>query len=346
MFSSHLSLTALIELCRVLRHYLGAGLTLPDVFRQQEKSGPSAVRAVAGRIAYRLETGEALEQALNREAKLFPPLFLSLASVGERTGMLPEVFSELERYYLRQKKLRNQFIASSAWPVIQFVLAVLIISFVLLVIGLLAPGSDGKPMFDPLGLGLYGPSGALIFSGTIFGTIGGLILFYVLMSRRLGGLPNVDRFLLGVPVLGPCFQALALARFCLALRLTTETGMSIHKALRLSLKATSNSAFAAEIPRVEEAVKSGDDLTAALKKMRLLPLDFEHILYVAEESGQLSEVLRHQGDHYHEEAGRRMAVLTGVAAFLTWAMTAVFIIVMIFRFFLAYLHLIDSFTTP
>ncbi len=35
MFSSRLPLSSLIELCRVLRHYLGAGLTLRDVFRQQ-----------------------------------------------------------------------------------------------------------------------------------------------------------------------------------------------------------------------------------------------------------------------------------------------------------------------
>src|SRR5262245_60094398 len=43
MFTSRLSLSVLIELCRTLRHYLGAGLTLPDVFRQQAKRGPGAV---------------------------------------------------------------------------------------------------------------------------------------------------------------------------------------------------------------------------------------------------------------------------------------------------------------
>jgi type IV pilus assembly protein PilC len=343
MFSSRLPLSALIEMCRVLRHYLGAGLTLVDVFRQQAKSGPTAVRAVSGRIADRLETGEALEQALKPEEKLFPPLFLSLTSVGERTGMLPEIFSELERYYLRQKKLRNMFIASSTWPIIQFVLAVLVVSFVLFIIGFLSPSPDGKPAFDPLGLGLYGASGALIFMSTIFGTVGGLILLYVLSSRWMAGKARVDRMLLTVPVLGGCLQALALARFCLALRLTTETGMSIARALRLSLRATSNSAFEAASPVVEESVKAGDDLTVALARMQLLPPDFLHILEVAEESGKLSDVLEHQYEHYHEESGRRLTALTVLASTLTWLVTAIFIVVMIFRFFLSYLKLIDSF---
>src|SRR5207237_1921629 len=46
MATSALPLSALIELSRSLRHYLGAGLSLVDVFRQQAKRGPAAVRPV------------------------------------------------------------------------------------------------------------------------------------------------------------------------------------------------------------------------------------------------------------------------------------------------------------
>ena len=38
-FSSRLPLSSVIELCRVLRHYLGAGLTLRDAFRKQAARG-------------------------------------------------------------------------------------------------------------------------------------------------------------------------------------------------------------------------------------------------------------------------------------------------------------------
>ena len=120
--------------------------------------------------------------------------------------------------------------------------------------------------------------------------------------------------------------------------------MSIGKALRLSLRATGNNAFAAAVPMVEDAVGQGDDLTLALGQTGLLPEEFQHILRVAEESGQLSEVLRHQGEHYHEEASRRLAVFTGVASGAVWAMTGLFIIVIIFRFYASYLNLLSSFS--
>src|SRR4051812_14749683 len=112
IFSSRLSLGELIELCRVLRHYLSAGLSLPDAFRQQAKDGPARVRAAAGRITRRLEHGDALEDALTGESAAFPPLMLALASVGEHTGMLPEVCADMEKFYLQQQQLRRAFLAA------------------------------------------------------------------------------------------------------------------------------------------------------------------------------------------------------------------------------------------
>src|SRR5438132_14091725 len=107
-FSGRLPVASLIEMCRTMRHYLGAGLTLRDVFRQQARKGSAALRPVAERISQGLERGEDLEAALNREKAAFPPLFLAMASVGEHSGMLPEVCTELEKYFTLQRTLRRQ----------------------------------------------------------------------------------------------------------------------------------------------------------------------------------------------------------------------------------------------
>jgi type IV pilus assembly protein PilC len=343
LFSSRLSLASLIELCRVLRHYMGAGLSLLDVFRQQARSGPAAVRPVAGRIVAALEGGDSFQQALKREGDVFPPLLLALAGVGEQTGMLPEVFSELERYFQRQLSLRKQFLAQATWPMVQFVLATFVLAGMIFLLGILTSGvgPTGKP-FDPLGLGLTGTSGALIFLGIIWGTVFGLAGLYLFLKRRLAHRGSVDLFLLGLPVLGPCLRALALARFCLALRLTTETGMPIKRAMRLSLRATGNSAFEAQSAKVEEAISAGEELTPALERTRLFPDEFLRILAVAEESGRLHDVMKHQADHYHEESSRRLAALTAVAGYGVWAVVAVFIIVAVFRIFLTYIKMLDA----
>jgi type IV pilus assembly protein PilC len=343
MFSSRLSLSALIDLCRVLRHYLHAGLALPDVFRQQAGRGSGSVRPVAERIARQLERGRGLEEALQGEAGHFPPLFISLACVGEQTGMLPEVFGELERFYLRVQELRRSFVARVAWPVVQFFLAILVLAGLIFVLGLLpsSRGFSGEP-YDPLGLGLTGPSGAAIFLGVVFGTLLGVMVLYLVLTRAMRQRASVDRFLLGVPALGPCLRSLALARFSLALSLTTESGMPIRRALRLAFRATGNAAFAERSGLAESAVRGGEEVAEALSSAGLFPGEYVRVVAVGEESGRLSEVLRQQADHYHEEAGRRLAFLTAVAGYGVWLFVGVVIIVAIFRLFFSYLSLLDS----
>jgi type IV pilus assembly protein PilC len=343
MFSSpRLSLSDLIELCRVLRHYLSAGLVLVDVFRQQASRGRAGVRPAAGRIAAALEKGDSLEDALKPEAEVFPPLFVSLIRVGERTGMLPEVCGELEKFYTRKLKLRRQFIAQITWPVIQFVLAVFVLAAMILILGLVAQsqGPGAKP-FDPLGLGLLGPSGALIFLAVVWGTLGAAAGLFVYARRTLRGREGVDAWLLRVPAVGPCLRVLALSRFCLAMGLTTETGMAVHRALRLSLRATGNQAFAASSEAAESSVKAGDELTVALTRVGLFPEEFLHILAVGEESGQISEVLRRQATNYDEEAGRRLTALAATAGYGVWALVGIFIIIAIFRIALSYINLLN-----
>ncbi|HEY7328753.1 MAG TPA: type II secretion system F family protein [Gemmataceae bacterium] len=342
MLSSRPSLSDVIELCRSLRHYLGAGLSLVDAFRHQAKSGAARVRPVAGRIAVALERGDSLEDTLRREQTVLPTLFLSLASVGEHTGMLAEVFGELERYFTRQRKLWRQFFSLSLWPITQFVMAIFVIAGLILIMGVIADIRGGEPL-DPLGLGLAGPSGAMIFLCVVWGLITGLAAIYWLVTRRLGGAAAVERFLLGVPALGPCLRALALSRFCMALRLTTETGMSIVQAMRLSLSATGNSAFTARAEEIGAELRHGEEMTSALTKSGLFPQEFLHMIAVAEESGTLDQVLAHQTEYYQEESGRRLATLTSLAGFAVYGFVGLVIVVAIFRIFNWYIGLLNSF---
>src|SRR5262249_26327090 len=146
----------------------------------------------------------------------------------------------------------------------------------------------------------------------------------------------VDGFLLRLPVLGPCLHSIAMARFCLALRLTMDTGMSIKSALWLCLRATGNEAFVARGPVVVEAVRSGEDLTTALTRSNLFKTEFLHILAVAEEGGRVPEVMRNQADYYEEEAARRMTILTSMAGLGVWMVVATLIIIVVIRIFMSY----------
>src|SRR5438309_823356 len=103
IFSARLPLSSLIELCRALRHYLAAGLTMQDVFTQLAKRSSAPLRAVSARILAGVKRGRDLEDMLKEEAAAFPPLLVAIAKVGEQSGNVPEMFGELEQYYRMQQ---------------------------------------------------------------------------------------------------------------------------------------------------------------------------------------------------------------------------------------------------
>src|SRR5262245_50661651 len=121
IFFRQLPLTSLIDICRVLRHNVGAGLSLVDVFRQLARKGPLPARPIAERIRQKLERGASLEDALQPERSAFPPIFMAMAVVAEQSGSLPEVFKELERYFGLQLQLKRQFWTQITWPLVELI---------------------------------------------------------------------------------------------------------------------------------------------------------------------------------------------------------------------------------
>jgi type II secretory pathway component PulF len=342
LFSRRLPLPALIQLCRSLKHNLGAGIMLRDVFRQQAQRGTASVRPVADRIAQALTEGDNLTTALRRETALFPPLFLSLTEVGEESGNLPEVCGELEKYYQLQRKFWQQFISQSILPVLQFVAATFVIALLLVILGWIADSNPGSKPLEPIGLGLTGARGAVVFLGTIYGTIAALVAGYAILSRSLEQKAIVDRVLLRLPVVGAFLWDLCLNRFCVGLRLTMDSSMPMADALDLSLRATGNAAFISKSRMIRNSIMSGDDLTTALTRSKLLPVDFVNIIAVAEEGGRVPEVMGNQAHYYEEEATRKLAVLTRVAGFGIWLFVAILIIMAIFRIAGIYLNALNQ----
>lgn len=161
-FFSSSATGALILWCRALKHGLGGGLSLVRIFELQAKKGPQSLRPMADRLAARLKEGDTLEDALDAETDRLPKLFCQLATIGERTGHLPEVFAELADYYEMQQSLRRDFVSQITWPVFQFFAAVFVIAGLIYILGIVSAGGEAEPI-APIGFGLTGTSGAITF---------------------------------------------------------------------------------------------------------------------------------------------------------------------------------------
>ena len=122
-----------------------------------------------------------------------------------------------------------------------------------------------------------------------------------------------------------------MSRFCLALRLTLDSSLSIAKALRLSFRATGNAAFEAQADRIVKRVSKGDEVAEAVGMNPIFPVEFLGALAVGEASGQIPEVMARQAEYYREETARRMKALTRAMGWGVYILVGAFIIAAIFR---------------
>jgi type IV pilus assembly protein PilC len=274
--------------CRAIRHGHGAGLTLIRVFEMQARNGPMPLREKAERIIRRLESGSSLEDSLLAEGPGLPELFVSLAAVGEKSGRIPEVFGQLEEYYRLQGQMRKEFRAQAAWPIFQFIAAVLVIALTIFLLGVLAPA--GQEPNAPIGFGLTGTSGAIVFLAVVGTFVVGVVLAIKLATNTVAKQASFEAWLLRVPVVGPCMQAAAMGRFCMSLRLTLDSSMSTPKAVRLSLKATGNGAFGTSRSDCQTHKKAMN--WAGHWQERDLSPEFIATITVGEESGLIPKLWR------------------------------------------------------
>ena len=323
--------STLRQWCNAFVHGTEAGLPLVKLFRQQAKSGPTSGRATAGRIADRLHAGDSLADALAPERAAFPALFVELAGVGEESGRLGEAFAALTAHFEQAIAARRVFLAAIVWPAISLAGAILVVALMLLVLGLIAPA--GGKAFDPLGLGLVGPTGALVWLALSCGGVATAVFAVrtVLASDDLRS--QAEAHALTVPGLGGCVQALALARFATAYAMTTHAGMRADKGVSSALRAASNRAYGRFAPDAGKQLRAGRKVAETLADAPpgLFPDSFLDTIETGETTGRIAEVMEREAAHYQQEAARRTKILAGLAGVAVYGMVALMVIVLIFR---------------
>ena len=335
--SSKCPLPALVAWCRALRYSLSAGLDPVKVFKQQAKSGPRPLRALAGELAGKLAAGESLEDALEPHRNKFPPLFVELVAVGEQTGRLEDTFQELEEYYQSMLGMQRSFRAQITYPVIQFIAAVFIISGLIWILGML-----GSKM-DPTGFGLTGTAGALTFLGCAAAFVITIIVILKVSAENVRFRARMEGMLLWVPGWGPAFLAFAVLRFAVALRMCAEAGLRAELTLHYCFRATANAAFQRGEARAVEVVKRGGELTDALQASGApFPPEFRDMLEMGEETGNTSEVMERLAARLREDAERKMKLAAQFTGYAIYGLVALMIIFFIFRIAGMYIGAINA----
>lgn len=316
--SGRVKTKVLTTFTRQLATLVDAGLPLLRGLRVLERQEKNAtLRKIIGDLALAIESGSTFSEALAQHPKVFNRLFVSMVKAGELGGVLEVVLNRLAEFMEKAQRIRGKVIAAMFYPS-----AVLTVAVVILAVLLTYVVPKFKEVFEGMFQGRPLPGFTqfvLNVSNTVkehfLPTLGALVALYVLfklVKRTKVGRRVIDTLKLKMPIFGPVFTKVAIARFSRTLGTLVHSGVPILQALNIVKETAGNVVVANAIAAVHDSVKEGETIAAPLEAAGVFPPMVISMVDVGEQTGALPEMLLKIADTYDEEVDNAVSAMTSL----------------------------------
>src|SRR6266852_5675283 len=296
---------------------IDAGLPLVqclEILAQQQDN--KYFQQVLGQVRQDVEEGSTLAAAMSRHPKVFDQLYSNMVEAGETGGILDLILQRLSTFIEKIVKLKRDVVSALIYPAAVILLAIVAIAVIMIVV---------IPQFQNIFLGLLGPGEPLPlptrivvgFSSFLAGW-GGLCLLVVIIAavvgvsfyyKTPGGHKRIDKLLLKIPILGPIFLKIAIARFSRTLSTLLSSGVPILQSLDITARTAGNVIVEEAIISIRTAVEQGKSFVEPLRAADIFPHMVAQMVGIGEQTGALDAMLGKIADFYEQEVDAAIANL-------------------------------------
>jgi type IV pilus assembly protein PilC len=303
---------------RQLATLLEAGLPLLRGLRLlHEQEENRNLKAIIGKLAAGIEGGDSFSEALAQFPRVFNRLYLNLVKAGEISGALEVALRRLADFMEKSVRIKGRVTAALFYPVAVMTVALGVMTLMLVfivprfkdVFGQLSPDRP-LPGFTLFVLGISDAvrhNFPIVLAALAAAWFAGALALRTRAGRRLFDLAR-----LRVPVLGPVFRKLAIARFTRTLGTLVTSGVPILQALTIVKEAAGNVIVGRLAERVRESVEQGESVTGPLRGSNIFPAMVVGMIDVGEQTGALPEMLNRIADNYDEEVDNAVESMTSL----------------------------------
>ncbi|HEV8374594.1 MAG TPA: type II secretion system F family protein [Actinomycetota bacterium] len=280
-----------------------------------EQTGNKRLAEIVTQVRAEVEKGMSLSAAMAKHPRAFNRLYISMVRAGEVGGFLDQVLVKVAETFEKEVELRGKIRSAMTYPVVVFVMVLLIVSAMLIFI---VP--TFKNLYTSLGGTLPLPTRTLIgvsdgirrFFPLVVLALIGLVIAYRRWRATPAGRYRLDQFKLKVKVFGPLFHKSALSRFSRTLATLIRSGVPILQALEIVADTVNNGVISRAIRDVQDSVREGESLATPLAKHPTFPAMVVQMMAVGEETGALDTMLSKVADFYDQEVEAAVASLTSL----------------------------------
>ncbi len=273
-----------------------------DILSKQTEN--KALAAVTRQVVFDVESGHTVADALAKHPKAFSDLYVNMVAAGEAGGILDTILMRLATFMEKNDALVRKVKGAMIYPGVIFSVAAIAVSVLLIFV---IPVFQS--MFASVNLALPLPTRIVIalsqFLKGYWWAIGLGGFFGFQGFKRYYATPNgklqVDKAMLGFPVLGDVLRKSAVSRFTRTLGTLISSGVSILDGLEITAKTAGNRVIQDAIMASRSSIAGGDTISAPLAKSNVFPPMVISMIAVGEQTGGLDEMLSKIADFYDEE---------------------------------------------
>jgi type IV pilus assembly protein PilC len=305
-----------IVFSRQLATLIGAGLPLTQsLYTVLSQTQNKKLQAVIQDIATSVEGGKPLAVSFAKHPEVFDVVFLALVGAGEVSGTLDKSLQRIAAQQEKDAATMSKIKGALTYPII-----VLFVIFGVMAFMLFTVVPQVEKLYKDLKKALPFLTQVMVSAAYFLSHYWWLALIILVVVgyflrqfiKTDTGIAAVDSFKINVPVFGPMFKKLYMARFARTGQTLLATGVSMLDMLKLTSKAVNNTIIEKSILRATEKVKGGKPLSTALEpETYILPLVYQ-MIKIGEQSGRIDEMMGKTAQVFEDELDEQIKAISTI----------------------------------
>lgn len=281
-----------------------------------EQTKNEKLRFIVENVRQNVQKGENFSTALSKHPDAFSALFISMVQVGEAGGLLDTVLERVALLGTQEMETQSRITSALIYPLVLVVIAFVVINF--LVIGVLP---KFVMVFSASGAKLPLPTKIVMGLSWIVRKLwlpiaGFTGLFFFWFKNRLSANEafkmKIHAKLLKVPIFGPLYAKIQIARFARISSSLIASGIPILATLEVVEKTITNFAIRKAVGDIKSSISQGHSLVEPFKSSGLFSPMVVQMISTGEKSGNLDQMLKEIAGFYEPEVEYTIKNLTSL----------------------------------
>lgn len=288
-----------------LASLIKAGIPLEQGLRELARdAGSSKMRMLINSIAADLEHGIAIDQAVQKHQKDFPPLYGLILKSGVETGRLSEMLTNLNRHLQVELRTKRIIVEALTYPAVVLILTAMIITFLFVMViptfgDVLYDMSDGAARLPALTYFILTLSKHV---WDIWLGVGIVIAVFVFIWKSLtfttAGRQAKESFFRSLPLIGRVFKNGLMARFAESMSILINAGCTLDDAVELSGQSSSSELLKQDCMVLAGQLRQGTNFLESGMSCKTIPRLFLYSVQLGAQRNELKDNLDSLGRMY------------------------------------------------